>query len=119
MTPPAGRESPGPVRRPRQFRLRSLMIAVAVAAVGLGALRVPGVGPFVVVLALAMGAVLIFLLIVLAGGLAALLAGMALAFVGLGLFALFDRLAAGARSPASRPVRSTAGGPDPEHARDP
>jgi hypothetical protein len=77
----------GPERRRRQFRLRSLMMIVALVAVWAWALRMPGVGGLLLVLG---GAVAI--------GLGVLLGAMFLGLLGFGLFALYDRLAARGRA---------------------
>jgi hypothetical protein len=94
MTPTSDDRCPPREGRRRQFRLRSLMMAVAVAAAWLASLRVPGVGTFALIL---VGALSV--------GLAALLGAMALGWLGFGLFALFDRLArpGGDRDPEPKP----------------
>jgi hypothetical protein len=117
MTPPAASRSPSPGRRPRQLRLRTLMILVAGAALGCGALRIPEVGELVRFLGLLLVAGVVVVLILLVGTVAVLLVAMALAWLGFGLFTLFDRLWAWARRPASEPAAPTTGGTDPELAR--
>ena len=79
-------------------------------------MRIPWVAELVGFLGLVLVAVLV-VLILSVGTAAVLLAAMALAWLGFGLFALFDRLWAWARRPASAPAGPTAGGPDPELAR--
>jgi hypothetical protein len=79
-------------RRRRQYRVRTLMMASVVAAVWMGLLRLPGVMPLV-------GGAL-----VVAGGILAIFLGaMALSFVGIGLFALFDRAVARAKGAGPKP----------------
>jgi hypothetical protein len=79
-------------RQRRQFRIRTLMLAVIVAAAWMAAFRLPGVRVLVAG-ALSMVAVV-----------AALFAGvMALGWLGFGLFAAYDRLAAWTRRAGSWP----------------
>lgn len=68
-------------RRRRQYRLSSLILVVALVAVGMGLLRMPGVGFLVLAILAGLGMTL-----------GILLGAMALGWLGCGLFALFDRL---------------------------
>lgn len=79
-------------RRRCQVRLQGLLVAIALAALAFGFLRLPGVAGVVVLL---LGAVGITLLV--------MLGAMALGLLGFGLFALFDRIIGGARDPGAWP----------------
>jgi hypothetical protein len=102
----------------RQSRLRSLMVAVAVMAIGFGALRDPEVGPFVRIFAMIVVAGLASLLILAVATVVVLLVAMALACVGFGLLALFDRFVPGSQSPTLKSPRPATNGPGPERARE-
>jgi hypothetical protein len=76
----------------RQYRLRTLIFAVVVAAVWFAAFRVPGLGELV--------AGVVALVAIVAAGFVGL---MALGWIGFGLFALVDRLVAWTRRAATWP----------------
>lgn len=79
-------------RRSRQYRVRTLMTASVVSAVWLGFLRLPGALPM-------LGGVLAVAGIVLG----VFLGAVGLAFLGFGLFALFDRAVAWVKGPGPKP----------------
>src|SRR5262249_23078556 len=72
-----------PERRRRQFRIRTLMLVVALAAVWMGVLLDPNIAPLVLLIVGAFGI-----------GLAVMAAAMALGLLGFGLFAGGDRVIA-------------------------